>query len=51
MEGLDSPAAQRPLSEFVKVNRRWTLEQRLLVAFLMTLAAVGLAGMVVTFMA
>lgn len=51
MEGLDSSHDQGSISAVVKVNRRWSMEQRLLVAFLTILAAVGLAGMVASFMA
>lgn len=50
MEGLDSAHEVALVSNFVKVNRRWSMEQRLLVGFLTILAAVGLAGMVATFL-
>ena len=50
MEGLDSAHEVALVSTFVKVNRRWSMEQRLLVGFLTILAAVGLAGMFATFL-
>ncbi len=49
MEGLESHEVAS-VSTFVKVNRRWSMEQRLLVGFLTILAAVGLAGMVASFL-
>ncbi len=49
MEGLDFSFEATPVSTFVKVNRRWSMEQRLVVGFLTILAAVGLAGMVASF--
>jgi len=51
MEGLaETPDAASP-PRFVQANRKWSMERRLLVAFLTILAAVALARMAASFMA
>lgn len=51
MEGLAEMAEAVSPPRIVQLNRKWSMEQRLVVAFLIILAAVALAGMAASFMA